>query len=318
MQEIDIRELRQTLGAFMTGVTVVTTINEQGEPIGFTANSFTSVSLDPPLVLVCLAKSSGNRNSFAGSKSYAINILADDQQDISSTFARPVEDRFAGVNWRNENTGSPIIEGVAAWLDCKMHDVVDAGDHLIFIGEVTAFANTTTSPLGYLRGNYVRLSLAQQAATALEDPDQKTSVGMLVEKNGRLLLLKHESGLQLPHSPKLGNTADPKSLLGVLKASGINTRTYYLFSVFENRNTNVLSIYYRAEIENECRNTQGTFYPFNEIPFEDIPDELTSMMIKRYIRERETDAFGIYVGDEQKGEIESLTRTSEADPSLET
>lgn len=289
----------------MTGVTVVTTINERGQPIGFTANSFTSVSLDPPLVLVCLAKASANRDSFATAESYAINILTDDQQHISSTFARPVENRFDGISWRIEKTGSPIIDGVAAWLDCRMHDVIDAGDHLIFIGEVMAFANTTLSPLGYLRGNYVRMSLVQQAATALEDPDQKTSVGMLVEKSGQLYLLKNQHGLQLPHSNRLGNAADSNSLLGSLKDDGILMKTYYVFSVFENRSTNVLSIYYRTSINEECTPARGDFYPLNQIPLDQINDELTRIMIKRYIKEEESDAFGIYVGDEQKGDIES-------------
>ena len=318
MHDFDIKEFRQTLGVFMTGVTVVTTINEQGLPIGFTANSFTSVSLDPPLVLVCLAKTSANRDSFVRGKSYAINILADSQQDISGTFARPVENRFAGINWRVEKTGSPVIQGVTAWLDCSMYEVVDAGDHFIIIGEVMAFGNTAASPLGYLRGNYVRLSLAQQATAALEDPDQRTSVGMLVEKNEHLLLLSNQNGLHLPHAPRLGNTADSESLLGRLKLGGITTNTCYLFSVFENRITNILSIYYRTSIKDDCGITQGRFYALKDIPLEEISDEITEIMIKRYIRERETDAFGIYVGDEQKGEIESQTHNShQADPLLE-
>ena len=306
-QDVDIREFRQALGAFMTGVTVVTTINEQDEPIGFTANSFTSVSLDPPLVLVCLAKRSGNCDSFAKGKSYAINILAENQEHISGIFASPVADRFAEVDWSKQSTGSPIINNVAAWLDCNMHEVVDAGDHLIFIGEVMAFSHTNRSPLGYLRGNYVRFSLGQQAAKAMENPDQITSVGAFIEKQGEIFLLKGEQGLHLPHAPRLGNDNDENSLLGTLEKLGLHTDTNYLFAVFENKKTNVLSIYYRALIEDVGVLNNGAFYPFANIPFDQISDELTLMMLKRYIKERESDAFGIYVGDEKKGAIEPLS-----------
>ncbi len=306
--KIDIGEFRQALGSFLTGVTVVTTVNDQNHPLGFTANSFTSVSLDPPLVLVCLAKASGLCDSFANSCSFAINILAENQQDISGIFASPIADRYAEIDWRKEATGSPIINNVAAWLDCNMHEVVDAGDHMIFIGEVIAFGNTNTSPLGYLRGNYVRFALEQEAAVAMENPDQKTSVGVIVERKGEILLLEDEEGLHLPHAPRLGNEQDEDSLLGKLKSLGLLTNAYYLFAVFENSKTNILSIIYRMLTEEISEINSGTFYAFNDIPLEKIPDELTQMMLKRYISERNRDAFGIYVGDQEKGAIEPLAR----------
>lgn len=94
----DPRQLRDAFGAFLTGVTVVTTINAEGQPIGFTANSFTSVSLDPPLLLVCLAKTSRNYAAVTEAAGFAVNILSEAQKDVSNTFARPVEDRFAAVD----------------------------------------------------------------------------------------------------------------------------------------------------------------------------------------------------------------------------
>jgi len=309
-QAFDIREFRQALGAFMTGVTVVTTINERGEPIGFTANSFTSVSLDPPLVLVCLAKKSGNCDSFANSKSYAINILAENQEQISGVFASPIADRYEQIQWHKESTGCPILDNVAAWLDCEMNEVVDAGDHLIFIGQVKAFGHSNQSPLGYLRGNYVRFSLGQQAAKAMENPDQKTSVGAFIERQGEIFLLKGEQGLHLPHAPRLGDEKDENSLLGTLDRLGLKTETQFLFALFENKKTNVQSIYYRALIEHVDHPDDGAFYRFDKIPFEQVSDELTLMMLKRYINERNRDAFGIYVGDEEAGAIEPLLQDS--------
>ncbi len=310
-QTLDIREFRQTLGAFLTGVTVVTTINEQGEPIGFTANSFTSVSLDPPLVLVCLAKTSGNCDSFANSKGYAINILAENQQDVSGTFASPIADRFANVGWDKQETGSPIIDNVAAWLDCSMHEVVDAGDHLIFIGHVQAFGNTTQAPLGYLRGNYVRFALEQEAAMAMENPDQQTSVGAIVEQNESVFLVEKDGKLQLPQAARLGNELDELSLLGKLNKLGLHTDVNYLFAVYENKKSKELSIYYRGQVADSSQITQGRFYAFDKIPFDRLPDEATQIMLKRYIDEREQDAFGIYVGDEKKGAVEPLANSGD-------
>ena len=99
IQTVDPRALRDAFGAFPTGVTVVTACDGDGNPIGFTANSFTSVSLNPPLLLVCLAKTSRNFATMTGTPHFAINVLSETQKDVSNTFARPVEDRFAAVEW---------------------------------------------------------------------------------------------------------------------------------------------------------------------------------------------------------------------------
>ena len=130
------KELRQAFGAFATGVTVVTTLTPDGEPIGFTANSFTSVSLDPPLLLVCIAKSSTNLQSFSHCEHFAINVLSETQKDVSARFASRVEDRFADTLWQRGSAGTPLIDGAVAWFECSTDNLVDAGDHLILIGRV--------------------------------------------------------------------------------------------------------------------------------------------------------------------------------------
>lgn len=122
MQKIDSLELRRALGAFMT---VVTTIDSSGAPTGFTANSFTSVSLDEPLVLFCLAGQSSNREIYLNAGKFAINILAEDQQTLSGTFASPkVVGRFAGIEWSTAATGSPIFAESAAWFGCELNNTV--------------------------------------------------------------------------------------------------------------------------------------------------------------------------------------------------
>lgn len=158
MSEMDtinkMRELRDAFGSFMTGVTVVTTCKEDGTPLGFTANSFASVSLDPALLLVSIAKTSSNYHNFANTTHFAINILAEEQKDVSNTFARPSEDRFANISWSKSTCQNPLIDHVSAWFDCTTYQVVDAGDHAILIGKVEDFASTGFAGLGYYRGGY--------------------------------------------------------------------------------------------------------------------------------------------------------------------
>lgn len=148
--------LRAAFGAFLTGVTVVTTKTEAGEPVGFTANSFTSVSLDPPLLLICIAKASQNLDNFLSAPGYAVNILAEGQEALSRRFAGPVADRFAGVGWRDGPAGAPVLDGVCGWFDCEMHDQVEAGDHVILIGRVEGYDHSADRALGYARGGYFR------------------------------------------------------------------------------------------------------------------------------------------------------------------
>ncbi|MEL6980158.1 MAG: flavin reductase family protein, partial [Pseudomonadota bacterium] len=139
MSEIDPRALRDAFGAFLTGVTVVTTVGEDGAPRGFTANSFASVSLDPPLLLVCPARRLSSFAAFEGCRDFAISVLAEGQEAVSNIFASSKGDRFAEVAWRPAASGAPVIEGAAAAFACTAQSVVPAGDHVILIGRVTAF-----------------------------------------------------------------------------------------------------------------------------------------------------------------------------------
>lgn len=155
------RDLRDALGTFATGVTIVTTTLPTGEPIGFTANSFTSVSLDPPLILVCIAKSAAGYAAYTSANAFCVNVLSEDQRDLSGTFAQRGTDKFVGVSWHQDRTGSPILDGSVSYFDCNMHQVVDAGDHAILLGRVVAFDATDDTPLCYHRGKYAALAPLQ-------------------------------------------------------------------------------------------------------------------------------------------------------------
>ena len=160
--QIDTRVLRDALGTFATGVTIVTALSPPGEPVGFTANSFTSVSLDPPLILVCIAKSAAGYAIYNAASSFCVNILSDHQRDLSGTFASRGTDKFSDVSWRQGATGSPILRGGVAHFECEMHQTVEAGDHAILIGEVVDFNSSDAQPLCYHRGKYADLAVEHQ------------------------------------------------------------------------------------------------------------------------------------------------------------
>lgn len=154
----DSRTLRDALGCYGTGVTVVTTFNQDGAPIGFTANSFTSVSLDPPLLLFCLATTSSQLPAFQAAQRFAINVLHIGQQPDSMRFASRIADRFEGVDWCVWEEGAPILKQSLASFDCVRHAEYDAGDHRIFVGRVLrASFEPRRDPLLYFRGKYRRL-----------------------------------------------------------------------------------------------------------------------------------------------------------------
>ncbi len=303
---IDPRELRTALGAFVTGVTVVTTLDAEGHPLGFTANSFTSVSLDPPLVLVCMGKRSSSRESFSTVGRFAVNILAEEQKNISSTFASKVADRFADLDWRTAKTGSPIIADVVTWLDCELHDLIDAGDHMILIGRVVAFDHITASPLGYCRGNYLSFSLEQEALTVSKSG--KAQVGAILEVGGRILFVETATGgLALPTGTSLDAVGDRSSFKTVLSKLGVDADIGFLFAVFEDEKSKLQSIYYRGEISGlSVIKGETRLIRFNEIPWDAIQDEAVSSMLRRYVTERMENRFGVYVGGIEQGAVQAL------------
>ncbi len=154
--EIDGAAFRHVLGHFLAGVTIITTIDpETGAPAGLAASSFTSVSMDPPLVLFCAGSHSSTWPKIQASGNYCVNILADDNEWMSRQFSTKVPDKFAGVTWRPGPSGSPIVEGALAYIDCSLHQAVPAGDHILAIGRVLELgARDPGAPLAYFRGSY--------------------------------------------------------------------------------------------------------------------------------------------------------------------
>ena len=151
-------DLRAVLGAFATGVTVATTLNSAGERRAITISAFSSVSLDPPLVLICVDKAAFHFDSFAGAEAFAVNILAAEQGALSDRFAREVDDGFEDLGAEALVTGCPVFPDALAALDCALEATHEAGDHVILVGRVAALkAPRTADPLLYFRGGYAGL-----------------------------------------------------------------------------------------------------------------------------------------------------------------
>ena len=143
----DPRAFRRALGNFATGVTVVTAATVSGRKVGVTANSFNSVSLDPPLVLWSIDKRSNSHAVFEEASHFAVNVLAADQVHLSNNFARPREDRFALIEYEPGEGGSPVFADCSARFHCEKYQQVDGGDHWIMIGKVVAFDDFGRAPL---------------------------------------------------------------------------------------------------------------------------------------------------------------------------
>ena len=150
----DNRAFRRALGNFATGVTVVTAATASGRKVGVTANSFNSVSLDPPLILWSIDKRSSSHEVFEEASHFAVNVLAADQIDLSNNFTRPKDDRFAGIEYEPGEGGAPVFADCSARFHCEKFQQVDGGDHWIMIGKVVAFDDFGRSPLLYHQGAY--------------------------------------------------------------------------------------------------------------------------------------------------------------------
>lgn len=160
---MDVREYRRALGAFPTGVTIVATYDADREPWGLTANSFTSVSLQPSVISVCVAKSGRVFPTLSQSDHFAVNILSAKQKDLAMHFASDVENRFTDTDWI-PGTVTPLIPGVSTQLECTVHSRVDADDHEILLGRVINYAQAPVPPLVFCRGAFFSAPLPEASS----------------------------------------------------------------------------------------------------------------------------------------------------------
>lgn len=158
MPQLDTKEFRNALGQFPTGVTVVTTLDKEGNKVGMTANSFSSVSLDPMLVLWSIAKTSSSFDAFNETENFAIHVLSAEQKDVSNNFAsKDCVDRFVTVNHEEGIAGVPILSDYNALFQCEIEARYEGGDHIIMVGRVVDFATKGSEPLVFHAGKYATL-----------------------------------------------------------------------------------------------------------------------------------------------------------------
>jgi 3-hydroxy-9,10-secoandrosta-1,3,5(10)-triene-9,17-dione monooxygenase reductase component len=189
MTALDPRAFRQALGAFATGVTIVTTRNVAGQDVGLTANSFNSVSLDPPMILWSLARRSQSLPAFLENECFAVHVLSADQEDLSRRFATGGAEKFAGLACARGQGGVPLLDGCSARFECRRAYVHDGGDHVIFVGEVLAFEDFARPALLFHAGRYaLAVGKAPQAAPGpidAREPDSSFSRDFLIYLLGR-------------------------------------------------------------------------------------------------------------------------------------
>jgi flavin reductase (DIM6/NTAB) family NADH-FMN oxidoreductase RutF len=174
----DSRDLRRVLGTFVTGVTVVTTADDEGGFHGVTANSFSSVSLDPPLILWSQAVKSHSHPAFFKAERFVVNILAEDQIELSNRFAKSSPEKFAGLDVDIGLGGVPLLRGCGAWLQCRVVSRVPGGDHTIYIGEVDLIGQAERKPLVFGNGQYLRTGPHDLSGAASPGPKQAQLTAM--------------------------------------------------------------------------------------------------------------------------------------------
>ena len=311
MTGTDPRALRNAFGCFPTGVTIITTRQDDGTPRGFTANSFTSVSLDPPLLLVSIAKSAASLPVFEAAGHFAVNILGDSQRAVSALFASRSPEKFTQAEWRPGAHDAPLIEGCLAWFECARHQVVEAGDHVVIIGQVVDFAAGDGNPLGFLRGAYVSHALELQAMDAAAGAEV-FRVGAVIEAGGAVLMVPDPltGGLCLPMS---GGDAGHGSIAGlsrILGDLGVVAELNFLYALYEEDGGRVQTAYYRgtgASTTTDGMPRRSAYHALDALPWDRIHDPVSRSMLQRYAAEHVAGQFGIYVGDEEAGKVRSVS-----------
>lgn len=300
---IDPLELRRAFGTFVTGITVITTIDGDGNPRGLTANSFTSVSLDPPLLLVCIGKSAGSFSAFNDCRSFAVNFLHEGQKPVAAVFASKSPDKFRDVDHHLGVTGAPVLRDCLSWFDCTPHSRVEAGDHLILVGQVQAFGTGPSSPLGFCRGRYASI---KDPLSGSYGSSHGMVIGYLIEADdGVLLRADGQQGWTLPTARR--RKADNELKLDNCDALRLLPDKTFLYSVFDVADSEPGYLIYRARLSHASGDValpeDLKFFPLDAIPYDAIATRQVRTLLLRYARERDTATFGIYMDSDDGGRL---------------
>lgn len=301
MANLDPRELRSAFASYMTGVTVVTAKAPDGSPVGFTANSFTSVSLDPPLLLVCPGNHLSSFDIFKSNDHFAINILAENQEAVSNRFASSKGDRFGRSAWTEDQFGSPILNDVAAHFSCSTFQRVEAGDHIVLIGRVEAFANNPAKGLGYASSGYFTLGQDREIAAAA--PGRRAIVGALVEYDGHVLVQESAGKLTLPTVELNDAYGAPAAIREHLWAAGLKAEIRQVYSVFDDAGSGEHFTFYRAIAGSPEPGLAGKFVRIEDLDAERMTLPAVTTMMHRFKSEFNNKQFGLFIGNTVSGDV---------------
>lgn len=309
-QNCDRRIFRDMLGSFMTGVTVVATRDEDGIPSAFTANSFTSVSLDPPLILVCLAKSAASLDVFTQAERFSVSILGEWQRDLSAAFASRSPAKAAALSALTPAT-PPLLEGSLANIVCTRSQLVDAGDHIILIGRVTEFRTVAGQPLGYFRGAYVGFGLAIRSLEQLAVP---LRIGGLLDHDGRVVLCRRAGAMhwEVPSIPLRSGEQHSDLIATIFARLGISASSSFLYSIFQEEFDSHTTMVFTAEALAgfECGYLDGGIetasFGVDDEPWTLVKGWMMQGMLQRFFRERAAGCFGIYCDTPDGGRVAGI------------
>lgn len=300
---IDPRALREAFGTFMTGVVIVTSRSPDGTPIGFTANSFSSVSLDPPMLLVCPGKFLTQYQNFTECSHFAVSILNEEQEAVSNAFAGRSTNRFAETQWHCGPDNMPLITDALAHFSCRREQSIVAGDHAVLLGEITAFNSTPGLPLGYHRGTYVNLTRERDTAASAA---RQLCVGALLHYGETVFCQADGSELSLPALQVLAGANPLDTLQDHLNAMGIVARLGQVYSVFQDQQAGQEHCYYLAQLDPHRSNVALTAVEQGDLCQRPLNNPAIASMVKRYLSEVKSGGFSLYLGDEERGDLHDL------------
>ena len=303
LSDKDKSDLRSAFGTFATGVTVVTTKQRNGAPRGFTANSFSSVSLDPPILLICIAKTAQSFETFRDSSHFVINVLSEKQRAVAGLFSSQSPDKFELTSWKKGPRDLPLLDSCLSHFVCHKTNFQEIGDHAVMIGLIEDYLYYPGDPLGYFRGDYFSVGL-EHSLVNMVNKESNTRVGAILESDRQVLFIKdRENNLSLPKTPN-----NNKSLLGLedyLKSLNLMFNLDFLYSVYEDQEINAHMIFYHGTFSGSGdKNTVSL--SLDKIPLKKIKNLAERTMIERYCEEYHHGRFGIYQGNETEGTVKKV------------
>ncbi|MDA2893316.1 flavin reductase family protein [Mycolicibacterium sp. BiH015] len=310
----ELARFRRALGSFLTGVTVITTRDAQGRDRGLTVNSFTSVSLDPPLVLFCIDRGAASCAAFMGASGYVVHVLGSHQQDLAKVFASKSPDKFAGLQVGRSSTGVAILADAHAVLDCAAYEVVEVGDHAVIIARVEAFEIADQRPLGFYQGAMRSFHTENESARSATAGVARLAVVWLVEMlDGEIVLRCDRGRTVLPFSVVSTGELDGARLAKVATATlGAPVAIEFLYSVYGSP-SDALTLVYRGRVhpsaEHGALAAGHVLMAAGEAALL-VSDDTERSVLERYVAERGDLRFGIYAGSDETGSVATLAVTS--------